>query len=84
MNPWHFDVFAGAGSLVSSANDMLKYIKFNIKPPSQFEKAVSQCHKIWKPETNEKVGLGWHRNYIGYDEIIWHNGGTYGYTSYLG
>ena len=83
---WEFDVLAGAGAIQSSAEDMMIYLKANMGLiECQLFPAMNLSHKIsGSKESKPKVGLGWH--VMNYDdkEIIWHNGGTGGYTSFMG
>jgi hypothetical protein len=42
-------------------------------------------HQVSTPEgVSPKVGLGWHIVPAGSKDIIWHNGGTGGYRTYIG
>lgn len=82
--PWDFKAFAGAGALRSTANDMLKYAKANWGDgPASIEKAITLTQKKTFSDANISIGLGWHFIKPGKDELIFHNGGTGGYRSYL-
>jgi CubicO group peptidase (beta-lactamase class C family) len=89
---WHFtDALAGAGALRSTVRDQLKYLKANLDPSSitdvHLRNAVTnthrQRHSVGK---NMGVALGWHlsRKKPDSQPIIWHNGGTGGYHSFVG
>ncbi|HVX24819.1 MAG TPA: serine hydrolase domain-containing protein [Parafilimonas sp.] len=83
--PWDFEAFAPAGSLRSDAADMLMYAKANLgDAPSALNKDIQLTHVITFTDGGNKVALGWHYIKAGNDEILFHNGGTGGYRSYLG
>ena len=71
----------GAGAISSTVNDMLKYLAANVnhRPPID-----PTLHRVMVASDSMTVGLNW---IIGRDknkEIIWHNGGTQGYASFIG
>lgn len=83
------DCFAGAGALKSTANDMLKYLQANIEPGgTSLGPALAMTHKIRHGSDEDliKVCLGWHTFKVPWSKepIIWHNGGTGGYCSFIG
>ncbi|MCA9253451.1 MAG: serine hydrolase [Phycisphaerales bacterium] len=84
---WDIPTLAGAGDLVSSANDMLKFVSANLGIiPSPLQEAMKLSHEPTTKSTipNTDVGLGWHiRDHKG-RKLIWHNGGTGGYRSFVG
>lgn len=46
---------------------------------------LSQCHKQqYSPMPAFAVGLGWMLSTSNQEEIVWHNGGTGGFRSYVG
>lgn len=81
-----------AGSLYSSASDMLKFISANIGLiKTTLDSAMQESHLIRVAQyvgnnTNNEIytGLGWHITTNLGNEIIWKNGETFGgYNSYL-
>lgn len=79
--------FAGAGALRSDANDMLKFVAANVgltKTP--LAPAMVAMLNVRRPTDMPgiSVALGWHDFTTGGKEIIWHNGGTGGYRSFIG
>ena len=83
---WDFDALAGAGGIRSTASDLLKYGKANIKVSQKDLNDVIQfTHRVTytQKDINTKVGLGWHIINPGIDELLFHNGGTGGFRSYL-
>jgi CubicO group peptidase (beta-lactamase class C family) len=85
---WDLPTFAGAGALRSSANDMLTFLAANLgylKSPLAPAMAamLASRRKTGSPGTGE-IGLGWLIVKPSSYEIVWHNGGTGGYRSFLG
>ncbi|CCE07999.1 Beta-lactamase precursor [Bradyrhizobium sp. STM 3843] len=83
VKDWDFDVLAGAGGLRSTANDMLRYLKANMQltPPALAETiATAQQPRRDAPNLG-RIGLAWMTSANG---VVWHNGGTGGYHSFLG
>jgi CubicO group peptidase (beta-lactamase class C family) len=86
---WDFDVLAGCGSIRSSLPDMMKYLAFHMGKTDKFEfkEALTQLHKR-RFETdipNTAIGLAWHVSETSGDRtVIWHNGGTGGFASFMG
>ena len=82
---WTFDAFAAHGSLKSSVKDLLTYAKAHFKmPETDLEHALAytlQFTYFNPPDTD--IGLGWHMNLMGDELIYWHNGGTFGSSSYM-
>lgn len=82
--PWDFQAFAGAGALRSSASDMIKYAAANISTGHPaLHKAIQATHRETFTEGNTKTALGWIIIRPGTNEVLFHNGGTGGYRSYL-
>ncbi|MFT3723678.1 MAG: serine hydrolase [Hyphomonadaceae bacterium] len=83
---WDLDALAGAGALRSSMIDMLKYLDANVGPPkNDLERAMRLAQEPSSKAAGPKIGLNWiTQTTKGGHEIIWHNGGTGGYGSYIG
>ncbi|WP_042478803.1 serine hydrolase domain-containing protein [Bacillus ndiopicus] len=78
QSPLHMRDFMGAGALRSTVNDMLEFIKAHISSENEgYQLTQKSTMEIAK---NINVGLGWFLE----DEIIWHNGSTQGFSSFLG
>jgi CubicO group peptidase (beta-lactamase class C family) len=80
---WDLDAMAGAGAIRSTANDMLRYLKANmgathtaLEPAMKF---AQQPRADMAP--GMRIGLAWMTTDKG---IVWHNGGTGGYHSFIG
>lgn len=86
--PWNLSApFAGAGAIRSTAQDMLKYAAAEMGGPgvpASLEKAMQLTHTETFQDGHNRIGLGWIVIGTGDDEILFHNGGTGGYRSYIG
>ena len=82
---WDLPTLAGAGAIRSTTEDMMKYVRANMgQIKSNLYPAMQLAHKNTR-EVGAKpmVGLGWHILTAGDKEVIWHNGGTGGYRSFI-
>lgn len=75
------DAFLSAGSLVSTVGDMLKYAQIRISGEKQYLSiGYEKYAQTSNPEYN--MGLGWILDTK--NNIIWHNGETYGFNCFIG
>ena len=84
---WDVPTLAGAGALRSTANDMLTFLAANlgfVKTPLAQDMAdeVSVRRSTGAPDM--EIAYAWHIQTKDGNSIIWHNGGTGGYRSYMG
>ncbi|MDN3549369.1 serine hydrolase domain-containing protein [Mucilaginibacter aquaedulcis] len=80
---WDFDVLAPCGALRSTVNDLMIYVKANLTPTSdRLGKAMELTHHITFSK-DAKMGLAWHIILVDGVEYYFHNGGTYGSSSFL-
>ena len=92
-NSWDWqenDAYLSAGAVTSNAEDMLRYAQMQLDADSPF----AQCHqslKVINASSESYRMMGIHMDEIGMgwiidreNGIIWHNGGTGHYNSYLG
>lgn len=83
---WDFAVFAGTGALRSTANDLMKFLKVCIDPADAPIAAALRMtlseRRVRAPERD--VALGWFVSSQFGDELIWKDGGTGGYASFIG
>lgn len=81
---WSFDCLAGAGAIRSTATDILKYLEahlFNIN--DQFFEAGKQASvPLFYSGAGVKIGYGWHTYEELKHRVFWHNGGTYGFSTF--
>jgi len=82
--PWDFDVLASCGALRSTVDDLLLYAKANLDDngPGPLAKALKLTHEI-SFSNDAKLGLAWHIIRIDGVDYYFHNGGTYGSSSFL-
>ena len=84
---WDLPTLAGAGALRSTANDMLTFLAANLGyVKSPLAPAMAAMLKVRRPtgQPGLEVALGWHIWTTNGKEIVWHNGGTGGYRSFIG
>ena len=84
---WDLPTLAGAGALRSTANDMLTLVAANlgyVKTP--LAPAMAEMLAVRRPTgaPGLEVGLAWHILTRDGHEIVWHNGGTGGFRSFIG
>ncbi len=83
---WTDHVLTGAGSFLSNAEDMIKFIKANLNEnESIISKSLLKTHL---QQLNKKTALGWilpdkYDNLVGNQKIVWHNGMAGGYASFI-
>ena len=83
---WGIPTLAGAGGLLSNAEDMLRFVDANLESPTSSLQAAMQTSHEPRVDAGPglKVGLNWHIKSTEKHTIIWHNGGTGGYRTFLG
>jgi CubicO group peptidase (beta-lactamase class C family) len=84
---WDLLALAGAGALRSSVIDMLKFVSANMGLTKTslyptLEKTQQKRKDTGVPDLS--IGMGWHILTRYGTEIVWHNGGTGGYHSFIG
>lgn len=83
-SPWDFKALAAAGAIRSTVADLMRYASANLDDaPPKLNGAIQLSHTVTFTDGNTKVGLAWHYIKPGSDEVIFHNGETGGYHSYL-
>ncbi|WP_218124329.1 serine hydrolase [Nitrosospira multiformis] len=83
---WDLTTFAGAGGLRSTANDLLTFLEMALGiKQTPLAPALDATLAVRRPTgMHSEWGLGWGIMKSGEDEMIWHNGVTGGYTSFIG
>lgn len=84
---WDIPTFAGAGALRSSTNDLLEFLSAVMGlSQSPLGPAFAATLAVRRPVTStpHETGLGWQILKDYGTEIVWHNGGTGGYRSWVG
>lgn len=82
---WDIPTLAGAGAIRSTTEDMLKFLQANLHPErGKLEQAMAFAHQERAPAGKMGIGLNWLSVHAGTDTIVWHNGGTGGYRTFIG
>ena len=84
---WDLPALAGAGALRSTVNDMLKFLAANLgKGDAATVAVLSETHRA-RHATEQpglEIGLAWHVLHPFGNDLVWHNGGTGGFHSWIG
>jgi CubicO group peptidase (beta-lactamase class C family) len=87
VSNWDLPTLAGAGALRSTASDMMKFLAANLDSSlGPVARALAAGHaplrETGQPEM--KIGLGWITSSEFGNALVWHNGQTGGYHSFIG
>lgn len=78
---WELGAFSAAGGIRSCTNDMVNYLRYNLM---EKDAAVKLAH-ISTINKSSNIALAWHIINTKYNnELIWHNGATYGFSCFCG
>jgi CubicO group peptidase (beta-lactamase class C family) len=86
VSPWDLPTLAGAGALRSSITDMLAYARANLDDedgPLQQAMATARSPRE-RIDAQTQIGLTWFTQRTGDHDIVWHDGGTGGFSSFIG
>ena len=80
---WHLDAYAPAGALSATAEQMLVFLEKALagEPP-----ALREAERSRRPageSAGRTIGLGWLHRRVRERDVIWHNGGTGGFRTFL-
>lgn len=83
---WDIPTLAGAGAIRSSTADLAKFVSANLGYiNTSLTTAIELSHKKRHSMAGEmSVAMGWHIKKGESGDIIWHNGGTGGYRTFVG
>jgi CubicO group peptidase (beta-lactamase class C family) len=87
VSNWDIPTLAGAGALRSTANDILTFLAANlgyVKTPLAPAMAAEVSVRRSAGAPDMQIAYGWHIQTKDGNSIIWHNGGTGGYRTYMG
>ena len=85
VSNWDIPTLAGAGAIRSTTNDMLKFLDANLHPErGPLQRAMAFAHEERSRANGMMIGLNWLSMHAGTDTIVWHNGGTGGYRTFIG
>jgi serine-type D-Ala-D-Ala carboxypeptidase/endopeptidase len=80
---WTMTSLPGAGGLLSSMQDMLRFVSAALSAtPPLFPSMLQPLAKA--DGTDRSVGLGWMLRGTPEYQVAWHNGGTFGSRSFVG
>lgn len=81
---WDFRALEGAGALRSTARDLLAFLRIHIGGTGHpLEETLHDTHRIWHEEPGGLcVGIAW--RWDRRSKVYWHNGGTGGYSAFVG
>lgn len=84
---WDIPTLAGAGALRSTANDLLIFLAANlgyVKTPLAADMAAEVSVRRPTGTPNLEIAYAWHVLTKDGNSIVWHNGGTGGYRTFMG
>lgn len=79
---WHFGAVAGAGGVCMTIADGATWLAAHIEPPSEFREIVRMVTQPRAPLGGGRIGMGWCIHEVKGTAIVWHNGGTGGFSSF--
>jgi serine-type D-Ala-D-Ala carboxypeptidase/endopeptidase len=83
---WDAPTLAGAGALRSTARDLVRFLSAQMGSGDHpVVEALVMCHSA-RSVLNKplRIGLGWMIIPRGPNSLLWHNGGTGGFTTFVG
>jgi CubicO group peptidase (beta-lactamase class C family)/membrane protein DedA with SNARE-associated domain len=78
---WHLGALAGAGALNSTAADLARFLSASLHPEATGLRSAIEA--IQRPAESQQTGLGWHISSPAARPVLWHNGGTGGFSAML-
>lgn len=85
VDHWSLTGLAGAGALLSTGNDMLRFLAAQLQPDSTpLAEAVTLSHQERHHTRRFGIALGWIVTGPPSNPILWHNGGTGGFAAFAG
>ena len=84
---WDLPTLAGAGALRSTVNDLLLFLSAAMgERPTPLAKAFAAMTTARRPAgaPTLEIALGWHVWTANGHDVVWHNGGTAGYRTFIG
>lgn len=86
MPNWDLPTLAGAGALRSTMNDMLKFARANLDSSgARLPRLMRQTHAVRRAVGKDmSIGMNWIIRSMNGRDVVWHNGGTGGYRTWLG
>jgi len=79
---WTGEASQSVGELKSNTQDLSSFLHSMMKNKNDEFSGFIKPQKMISDTTG--VGLGWHFKIQNNDTLVWHNGGTYGFSSFMG
>ena len=79
---WHTAAIAPAGGVSMTIVDGATWLAAHIEPPEGFREIVRMVIQPRAPLANYRIGMGWCVVEVDGRSIVWHNGGTGGFSSF--
>lgn len=86
MPNWDLPTLAGAGALRSTMNDMLKFLRANLDTSeARLPRLMQHTHVVRRSVGKDmSIGMNWLTRSMSGRDVVWHNGGTGGYRTWIG
>ena len=83
---WDLDALAGAGAIRSDVSDMMRYLQAFMQAQTMDDGPFALTTKALRDTSinNTRIGLAWLVRQEHGQTVIWHNGMTGGYASFVG
>ena len=82
---WTFDALAGCGALWSSVDDLALFVRANLEPPEgELGAAIRLTQEPLVKSARTEQAMAWIKLSGKDGELLFHNGGTAGYRSFVG
>ncbi len=83
---WDMTTLAGAGGLHSDAQDLILYLQALMHPSDKNSSPLVLVQTVQRPtdQSDTNIGLAWNIQQLRGQSVVWHNGMTGGYASYVG
>ncbi len=86
VHNWSFDAYTPVGALVSTARELARFVQANlglVDTPLASVLAEATKPLAERAGKDKQIGLAWQIDHHGDTTVIWHNGLTGGYHSFL-
>ncbi len=86
LPPWDMGALAAAGTLRSSAADLLLYLQAHLRPETTPLAAALQATQVPRvaAKGKDRICLVWNHRRSRYGEVLFHSGATRGFTAFIG
>ncbi len=90
---WDLPTLAGAGAYRSNLGDLMRFLAANVRAPkSDLERSMRATHWVQRTVTDttanrigtHAMGMGWQIRSRGGPSIVWKDGGTAGFQTFIG